>query len=287
MPRIRRIIDEEGGTTTASYPHYLPTWNHSQKYPPLQPFTQSDPGLRADSSFPDLLKPGTKIQKLTPTRLRNQLALLVAQRKVVAFRDQGFADFGSHFGRHHIHPTSGQPEGYPDIHLVHRYSSKGELDAFFADRNSTVAWNFDVEAYRRLSPAIKERLHGLKAVHSGFEQAEFSWQRGGMVRREPVKNEHLLVRTHPVTGKKALFVNGGFTRSIVDLKREESDALLGFLLNRVGRALTTRPGSIFIQHTPIPGELMLTKYQPCHGALCDCRLDDRRASSSGGDYGPG
>lgn len=122
---------------------------------------------------------------------------------------------------------------------MHRKGNKGELDAFFAEKNSTVAWHSDVtyeqqppgttflyildtpevggdtafvnqvEAYNRLSPAIKERLHGLKAVHSGFEQAEFSRQRGGVVRREPVKNEHPIVRTHPATGEKALFVNGG------------------------------------------------------------------------------
>lgn len=66
-----------------------------------------------------------------------------------------------------------------------------------------------VEAYNRLSEALKERLHGLKAVHSGFEQAAFSRDRDGVVRREPVKNEHPIVRTHPVTGEKALFINTG------------------------------------------------------------------------------
>lgn len=228
----------------------------------MEPFVHVDHGKDADPSFKDLLPEGSKIQKLAPTigsevtgvqlsKLskagKDQLALLVAQRKVVVFRDQDLADlpiqealdFGGYFGRHHIHPTSGAPEGYPEIHLVHRYGDKSEIDAFFADRNSSVGWHSDVtyeqqppgttflyildtpevggdtafvdqvEAYNRLSPAIKERLHGLKAVHSGFEQAEFSKKRGGVVRREPVKNEHPLVRTHPVTGEKALFVNGG------------------------------------------------------------------------------
>lgn len=73
-----------------------------------------------------------------------------------------------------------------------------------------------VEAYNRLSPALKQRLHGLTAVHSGFEQAEFSKSRGGVVRREPVKHSHPLVRTHPATGEKALFVNGG-CKSIYDV----------------------------------------------------------------------
>jgi alpha-ketoglutarate-dependent taurine dioxygenase len=63
--------------------------------------------LNADGAFPDLLIEGSKIRKLTPStgsevtgvqisKLSNagkdQLALLVAQRKVVAFRDQDFAD---------------------------------------------------------------------------------------------------------------------------------------------------------------------------------------------------
>jgi alpha-ketoglutarate-dependent taurine dioxygenase len=213
---------------------------------------------------------GSKIQKLTPSigsevtgvqlsKLtqagKDQLALLVAQRKVVAFRDQDFADlpiqealdFGRYFGRHHIHPTSGAPEGYPEIHLVHRNGSSSEFEGFLTGRNSSVGWHSDVtyeqqppgttflyildtpevggdtgfvnqvEAYNRLSPALKERLHGLKAVHSGFEQAEFSKGRNGVVRREPVSNEHPLIRTHPVTGEKALFVNGGckYTRLLL------------------------------------------------------------------------
>lgn len=218
--------------------------------------------MNADGLFPDLLTEESKIQKLTPTtgsevtgvqlsKLsdagKDQLALLVAQRKVVAFRDQDLADlpiqealdFGGYFGRHHIHPTSGAPEGYPEIHLVHRSGSNEEFEVFLANRNSSVGWHSDVtyekqppgttfliildtpevggdtafvnhvEAYNRLSPALKERLHGLKAVHSGYEQAEFSKKRGGVVRREPVSSEHPLIRTHPATGEKALFVNGG------------------------------------------------------------------------------
>ncbi|EPE27685.1 Clavaminate synthase-like protein [Glarea lozoyensis ATCC 20868] len=291
-PKVKRQIEVEGGKTDAKYPHYLPTWNHGQKYPALEPFNHVDPGLSADSSFPDLLPTGTKHIKLTPTTGseihgiqlssltsagKDQLALIVAQRKVVAFRDQDFADlplqtaldFGRHFGPHHIHPTSGSPEGFPELHIVHRYGKPGtsEFDSFLAGRNSSVSWHSDVsyelqppgttflyqfdapetggdtlfanqvEAYNRLSEPLKERLHGLKAVHSGFEQAAFSRDKGGVVRREPVKNEHPLVRTHPVTGEKALYVNTGFTRSIVGLKKEESDALLAFLFNHIGRGI--------------------------------------------------
>ena len=244
------------------YPHYLPVFDHGEKYPPLEPFVHVEHGKDADLSFKDLLIEGSKIQKLTPTigsevtgmqlcKLnsagKDQLALLVAQRKVVVFRDQDFADlpiqealhFGGYFGRHHIHPTSGSPEGYPEFHVVYRNGHSSDFEKFLADRNSAVAWHADitceeqppgttlmyvldhpdvggdtafvnqVEAYNRLSPPVKERLHGLKAVHSGFDQAEYSRKNGGVVRREPVTTEHPIVRTHPATGEKALFVNSG------------------------------------------------------------------------------
>jgi sulfonate dioxygenase len=63
------------------------------------------------------------------------------------------------------------------------------------------------KAYERLSPEFRKRLHGLKAVHSGFEQAQSALARDSTVRRDPVKHEHPVVRTHPVTGEKALYVN--------------------------------------------------------------------------------
>lgn len=80
----------------------------------------------------------------------------MAQRKVVVFKDQDFADlsldkaleFGGHFGKHHIHPTSGSPEGYPELHIVHRYPVDGkgvrEVDERFSEKNSSVSWHSDV-----------------------------------------------------------------------------------------------------------------------------------------------
>ncbi|KAJ5235164.1 uncharacterized protein N7469_004332 [Penicillium citrinum] len=324
-PKIRRVIDEEGKNTTASYPNYLPVWDHGEKYPALEPFAHVDHGKDADPSLKDLLTADSRIQKLTPTigsevtgvqlskltpEGKDQLALLVAQRKVVAFRDQDFADlpihealeFGGYFGRHHIHPTSGSPEGFPEIHLVHRNNNAWELDEYLAGKNSSVSWHSDVtyeqqppgttflyildspevggdtvfvnqvEAYNRLSPAVKERLHGLKAVHSGFEQAEFSLKRGSVVRREPVQNVHPIVRTHPVTGEKALFVNAGFTRSIVGLKKEESDALLGFLLNHVGRGIDYQARIRWAPKTVVVWDNRVT----AHSAIVDWVTGERR-----------
>ncbi|KAH9206075.1 putative alpha-ketoglutarate-dependent sulfonate dioxygenase [Leptodontidium sp. 2 PMI_412] len=325
--KVKRQIEEEGGKTDASYPAYLPTWNHGQKYPALEPFVHIEHGLKADPTFKDLLPEGSKIKKLTPTtgsevtgvqlsqlsaEGKDQLALLVAQRKVVAFRDQDFADlpldvaldFGNYFGRHHIHPTSGSPEGHPELHIVHRYGKPGtsEFDSFLAGRNSSVSWHSDVtyeaqppgttflyifdgpeeggdtlftnqvEAYNRLSEPLKERLHGLKAVHSGFEQAQFSRDRGGVVRREPVKNEHPVVRTHPATGEKALFVNAGFTRSIVGLKKEESDALLQFLFAHIARGIDYQVRVKWAPKTVVVWDNRVT----VHSATLDWSTGERR-----------
>jgi sulfonate dioxygenase len=163
----------------------------------------------------------------------------------VAFRNQDFKDlsipealkFGGYFGRHHIHPTSGSPDKHPEVHLVHRGAGDDKSDQYFANRTSSVAWHSDVsyeqqppgttflyildtpevggdtmfcnavEAYNRLSPLFQERLHGLEATHSGFEQVAVAHARGSINRREPVINTHPLIRTHPVTGEKALYVN--------------------------------------------------------------------------------
>ena len=90
-------------------------------------------------------------------------------------------------------------------------------------------------AYQRLSPPFREFLETLQVVHSGVAQAEYSRKgnRGGIVKREPVENAHPLVRVHPVTGEKALFVNRQFSRKIVGFKDEESDALLELLYNHI------------------------------------------------------
>lgn len=256
---MRRDEERHLADTCSQYTEYLPTWNPDEKFPPMEPFTHTEHGLEADKAFPDLLSQSVKREDLTATigttlsgiqisslskEGKDQLALFAAQRKVLVFQDQDFADlpidkaleFGGYFGRHHIHPTSGAPRGYPEIHLVHRGADDRSGEALLETRTSTVAWHSDVtyekqppgttflyildkpstggdtlfvnmaEAYRRLSPGFRERLHGLKALHSGIEQADAA-RANSVVRRDPVTSIHPLVRTHPATGEKALFVN--------------------------------------------------------------------------------
>lgn len=80
---------------------------------------------------------------------------------------------------------------------------------------------------------MQKYLEGLTALHSAEEQAVGSRAAGRPVRREAVITEHPLIRTHPVTGWKSLFVNPGFVKQIVGVPKMESDMILEYLNNIV------------------------------------------------------
>ena len=96
-------------------------------------------------------------------------------------------------------------------------------------------WADTQAAYEDLSQPIRQLVDRLTAVHDGnrnfstllkqFGQGEWD----GETFTELKSVEHPVVRTHPETGRKNLFVNPGFTRSIKGLTPKESDALLSFL----------------------------------------------------------
>ena len=179
---------------------------------------------------------------------------------VIFFRDQHLTPsqqkaFGRLFGELHMHPAAPRelPE-HPEILVIH------------ADENSKhVAgenWHSDVScdleppmgsilymhelppvggdtlfasmyaAYEALSEPMKRFLEPLTAMHEGEHVYRGRYGVNDAGRVFP-KAEHPVIRTHPVSGRKALFVNGGFTTRIKQLKRPESDALLQFLYRHV------------------------------------------------------
>jgi taurine dioxygenase len=111
-------------------------------------------------------------------------------------------------------------------------------------------------AYDALSATMKRVLDGLVGLHSAGDQ----YTEGGYSTRSRsmrTKNadradtvvEHPVVRTHPETGRKALYVNPAFTMGIKGMHREESAALLRFLFaHAVREPFTCRlrwaPGSL-------------------------------------------
>ncbi|GAA6003852.1 hypothetical protein JCM10207_006436 [Rhodosporidiobolus poonsookiae] len=313
------------------YEHLLPLHNTSLKLSPLEPFEHKDPGHAAlADSTPQSFLEGAKTKRLSPSfglevdgvdltkldaRERSQLALLVAQKGVVVFRNNHnfidadprwqINDWTTFFGRPHIHPVSGQPDGLPELHLVYRDEKQSFLRDFTSHKLTSTAIHSDVtyelqppgltalflydtpetgadtlfvdqtEAYNRLSPSFREYLETLEAEHSGFEQAAFAISRLGAesVKRQPVKHVHPVIRRHPVTGKKALFVNPQFTRNIVGLKQEESDAILKLLYNHLAsghdfqvRAQWGQPGTVVLWDNRVTA----------HSALEDAGIEGRR-----------
>lgn len=94
-------------------------------------------------------------------------------------------------------------------------------------------WSSGYGLYDALSPGLQTYLETLSATHSSEEQAADSIRAGNPVRRAAITSVHPLVRTHPVTKLKSVYVNPGFTRSIVGVPKGESDAILNYLYNLI------------------------------------------------------
>jgi taurine dioxygenase len=183
---------------------------------------------------------------------------------VIFFRDQRMTidqhkAFGARFGQLHIHPNA--PKAIPE---------HPEILVIRADANSKrvagEAWHSDVScdaeppmgsilhitevpengggdtsfanmyaAYEALSPAMQAFLAGLTAIHTSLKSANHQYRERTAAMQFP-ENEHPVIRTHPDTGRRALFVNRGFTTRIPQLSPRESDAVLGMLFDHAEQA---------------------------------------------------
>jgi len=101
-------------------------------------------------------------------------------------------------------------------------------------------WASMTAVYDALSPSMQKMLEGLRAVHSiavfansGNYEASQNMEKMAEILKLYPPQSHPVIRTHPETGKKALFVNATFTTHIEGLPRDESDALLRFLCDKV------------------------------------------------------
>jgi len=182
-----------------------------------------------------------------------------SEHQVIFFRDQRLTHdqhkaFGRLFGELHIHPAAPGPiEGHPEILVIHADEK--------SRRVAGEEWHSDVScepeppmgsilymrelppvggdtlfasmytAYEALSDSMKRFLEGLTARHEG--RHVFGGRQGARSDAAYPEAEHPVIRTHPVSGRRALFVNRGFTTRIVQLKRPESDALLELLYRHI------------------------------------------------------
>jgi alpha-ketoglutarate-dependent taurine dioxygenase len=146
---------------------------------------------------------------------------------------------------------------HTDVTFVERPPLGSILNAVvIPESGGDTMWSDQVAAYEGLSEPIRLLLDGLIAVHDGAAQfgnylaqqpEGVEWEDGPYQHLTPV--EHPVVRTHPETGERALFVNAGFTSHIKDLEPAESEALLTFLYSH-----STKP-EFTVRYHWHPGDL--------------------------------
>ena len=84
-------------------------------------------------------------------------------------------------------------------------------------------------AWETLNDSIKNKVKNKRAIHSSLGGAFFTDEYEAMEsngNNKEYSNDHPIVRTHPETKKKILFVNWTYTKSVIGLKKKESDKIL-------------------------------------------------------------
>lgn len=215
------------------------------------------PIIGAEISGVDLARPSA--------RQIEEIHRALAENCVIFFRDQQLTpsehlDFGRQFGPLHRHPAAPHEPGLPELMII------------TADKDSPRAngegWHSDVScdeepplgsilyvkecppkggdtlfanmyaAYDALSDRMKTYLDGLKALHDGEQNYRGTYANFGVVDKPAYPRAvHPVIRTHPVTGRKALFVNKGFTQRIFDVPPDESAAILAYLFEHAANPL--------------------------------------------------
>ncbi len=216
------------------------------------------PIIGAELSGVDLARP-------LSNRQFDEIHRALAENLVIFFRDQQITDeqhlgFGRRFGELHLHPAAPHAPGLPELMIIH------------ADKDSPRAngegWHSDVScdpeppmgsilyirecppdggdtlfasmyaAYEALSDRMKSYLDGATAIHDGEDVYRGLYANYGVADKTSYpRAEHPVVRMHPVTGRKALYVNRGFTRRITGIPRDESDGILRYLFEHMENPL--------------------------------------------------
>ena len=199
---------------------------------------------------------GTDLLSMSDAAVQ-ELLELIARRGVVVVRDQAMTipqqiEFGARLGELHVHPAYAQSKWPEALHIYGDENSKmvpGEgwhSDVSCDERPPGVsmlriettpsvggdtAFSHQAALYESFSDTMKNFLRSLKARHSG----DLPW-RGQYKTIDPKtfpRNVHPVVRTHPLTGRDALYVNSGFTDRIWDMEQWESDLLLRGLFDKI------------------------------------------------------
>lgn len=213
---------------------------------------------------------GVDLSRDLTAEQRNAIEQALLTYQVLFFREQPItpqqqARFAANFGDLHVHPiypnVAEQPEvmvldtaltdvrdnaiWHTDVTFLPTPAlgavlSAKQLPAFGGD----TLWASGIAAFEALSRPLQTLLDGLTATHDftrSFPLERFGSTAEDLARWEETRRKnpplsHPVIRTHPVSGRKSLFVNDGFTTRINELEPAESEAILKLLF-----AHATRP----------------------------------------------
>ena len=196
---------------------------------------------------------------------QEELQRALADNLVLFFRDQVLTPeqhlaFGQQFGALHIHPAAPHAPHHPELMIIHadEHSPRANGEGWHSDvscdseppmgsilyittcplHGGDTLFASMYAAYEALSDRMKTYLADMVAVHDGEDAYRGTYQNFG-VADKPVypRAEHPVIRTHPVTGRKALYVNRGFTRHLLGVPRDESTAILHYLFDHAENPL--------------------------------------------------
>ncbi len=207
------------------------------------------PYIGAQVSGPDVTRPlsDNQFEQLYHAVLRHQVVFLRDQ----AITPQQQRALALRFGDLHIHPVYPHAEGVEEIIVLDTHNDNPpdndnwHTDVTFIDTPPAGAilaakllpetggdtlWASGIAAFEALSAPFQTLLSGLRAEHDfkksfreyKYRKTEEEHQRwlDAVAKHPPLL--HPVVRTHPVTGKQALFVNEGFTSRIVDVTEKRA-----------------------------------------------------------------
>ena len=181
---------------------------------------------------------------------------LMLEHKVLFFRDQDITceeqiNLAKMFGPLEKHVYVKNLKGYPEIIRIikgpdekHQWGETWHTDVSYNPKptkviilrsrkippvgGDTMFSNMEI-AYETLDEEIKKKIEGKKAIHSSLGAAAFVdkyTEMEGNGNLDEYSNEHPMVRTHPETKKKILYVNSMYTKRIIDMDKEQSDEIL-------------------------------------------------------------
>ncbi|MGH0036586.1 MAG: TauD/TfdA dioxygenase family protein [Myxococcota bacterium] len=209
------------------------------------------------------------------------------EHHVLVFRDQKLnaeqlVGFGRRWGPLFVHPIVPHLEGVPEVVPIrnlgkrHTITEVWHSDVSFSERPPMASALYALEvpeaggdtlfanqhaAYEGLSAGLQRMLDGLRAIHTGSVLGALAGKGGDWKRHG---QRHPVVRTHPETGRKALYVSPGFTVAFEDMRREESLPLLEVLWDRA-----TRPDVTFRHRWRVGDLVMWDNRSVMHYAIHD------------------